>query len=161
MTSAPQWMRCSAHSQCPVLTATWRGELCNWGDKRSGWHFERMHEKYVQRTPKTSEANQRPPPDGARVRSFHDLHTVVDIITQKMIIRMNVNLCCLWVYGQSGSPSHLLQNKQMGHRIQQMQWEEIGRTWYRPSWIYVTVYISLCSLKCLCQIIHNNCQMWL
>lgn len=30
LTSAPQWMRCSAHLQCPVLTATWRGVLSSW-----------------------------------------------------------------------------------------------------------------------------------
>ncbi len=29
-TSAPQWMRCSAHSWCPVRTATWRGVLHSW-----------------------------------------------------------------------------------------------------------------------------------
>lgn len=31
LTSAPQWISCSAHSQCPVLTATWRGVLRSWG----------------------------------------------------------------------------------------------------------------------------------
>lgn len=44
--SAPQWMRCSAQSHCPVLTATCRGVLCSWG--RGGGEEEEfmfMHEE--------------------------------------------------------------------------------------------------------------------
>lgn len=94
--------------------------------------------------------NQRPP-DGARERSFHDLHTVVEMKDDFMVIYecwpvLLVGKWAEWFL----SPSNIKQ----ASAVRWNTWREecflvffLRRERYRPSWIYVPVYVNLCLLK--------------
>lgn len=96
--------------------------------------------------------NQRPP-DGARVRSFHDLHTVVEILPKRLFYGYLWMLTCV-ACGYMGrvvslslyyKTSKCSQMKDLKGRA--FSFFFLCREWYRPSWIYVPVYVNLCLLK--------------
>lgn len=111
--------------------------------------------------------NQRPP-DGARVRSFHDLHTVVEILPKRLFYGYLWMLTCV-ACGYMGrvvslslyyKTSKCSQMKDLKGRA--FPFFFLCRERYRPSWICT----CLCQLvlaedqQCLYRIIHNNCRMW-